>query len=223
MKREALWDIANQLRDVLPLDTLSEREGEELISHMRVRRFSDGEVVYHRGDPGDDAFVVHSGFVKAVLLDEQGHELLIGRYGRGEFFGTLALVKPRPRESTVAALVRSTVLQVGRADVMRVLERNPRALAFMIERMSDTIARLADQYEARNFLDVRGRLARYLIELRGFDEVPVRQEDIAAAIGATRFIVNRILGEFERRGLVVVGRQRVRVLDPKGLRREIRS
>src|SRR2546427_13306962 len=107
--------MAQELRDVLPLHVLDDADGQELFSHLRLRRFARGEVVYHRGDPAADTFVVHEGEVQSVVHDEQGHQLVIGHYGRGEFFGTLALFKTAPRESTVAALLPTTVLQIGRA------------------------------------------------------------------------------------------------------------
>ncbi len=219
----ALWDMANELGDLLPPQTITEAERRELVSRMRARRFEEGEVVYHRGDPAGDLFVVYQGLVKSVLHDEQGRELVIGRSGRGEFFGGLGLFTTRPRESTAIAVVPTTCLEVPRADARFVLERNPRAMAFLVERLADAIAKLSDQVETMAFLDVRGRLARHLVELQGLGEVPVRQEDIAATIGASLSAVNHALADFERRGLVVVARQRVRVLDAAGLRREIRT
>src|SRR5712692_6411405 len=125
--------MAQELRDVLPLHVLSDADGEELFTHLRLRRFAQGEVVYHRGDTAADTFVVHDGEVKSVVHDEHGRELVIGHYERGEFFGTLALFKAGPRESTVAALLPTTVLQIGRASALRVLEGNPRASCFMFE------------------------------------------------------------------------------------------
>ena len=56
---EAVWKMADELRDVLPIFTLTEAERRELVAHMHVRRFRPGEVLYHRGDPAADTFVVH--------------------------------------------------------------------------------------------------------------------------------------------------------------------
>lgn len=222
MESNALWDMAQDLRDVLPLHVLDDEEGQMLFAHLRMRRFARDEVIYDRGDPPTDTFVVHHGMVKSVLQDEQGRELLLKRYGRGEFFGTLGLFRDGPRESTLIALVPTTALQIGRAGALRVLAGNPRATSFMFERMAETIEHLANQVEAIVFLDVRGRLARHLIEIARHGEVKLRQEDVAATIGASVFTVNRTLAEFGRRGLIRVGRRCVHVLDEAQLRHEIR-
>lgn len=222
MQSNALWEMAQELRDVLPLQVLDDLEGQLLFSQLRMRRVVAGEVIYYRGDPAADTFVVHRGMVKSVLQDEQGRELLLKRYGRGEFFGTFALFRDGPRESTVIALVPTTLLQIGRGGALHVLARNPRATSFMFELMANTIEHLANQVEAIVFLDVRSRVARHLLELARHGEVTLRQEDVAAAIGANVFTVNKTLAEFGRRGLIRIKRRCVNVLDEDQLRHEVR-
>jgi CRP-like cAMP-binding protein len=222
MVNSTLWDMAQELRDVLPLHVLSDTEGRELYSHMHLRRFNEGETVYHRGDPAADTFVVHRGLVKSSLQDENGRDLLVGLYGRGEFFGTLTLFQNGTRESTVVAVVPTTVMQIARADALRVLEGNARAMHFMFERLAGTIRQLSGMLEGIVFLDAPGRLARYLVELESLDGLPLTQDEIAAAIGSTRETVNKTLKDFEKRGLIKVERRRVHVLDQDGLRREVR-
>ena len=220
---EAVWKMADELRDVLPIFTLTEPERRELVAHMHVRRFRPAEVLYHRGDPAADTFVVHQGLVKSLLHDEEGHELLIALYGRGDFFGTLSLFEQAPRESTVEAIIPTTVLQITRADALHVLEQNPKAMYFMFERLAASIHQLAAMLEGIVFLDVPGRLARYLVVLERLDGVALTQDDIAAAIGASRERVNKTLADFERRGLIRVDRRQVQIVDEPKLRREIRS
>lgn len=215
--------MANELRDVLPLRWLSEADGRDLVSHMRLRRFDEGEVVYHRRDPASDAFVVHHGLVKAVLHNGEGRELLIGLYGRGEFFGTLALFERNAtRENTVVAAMPTTALQVAREDALRVLERNPQAMHFMFRRFARMISRLSRLAEGIVFFDAPSRLAQFLIELERLEErVALTQDELAAAIGVSRETVNRTLADFEKRALIKIEPRLVRILDEDRLRREI--
>lgn len=221
MDFEAIWNMADELGDVLPILALSEAERRELVTHMHVRRFHAAETVYHRGDPASDLFVVHRGVVKSLLHDEEGRELLLALYGHGDFFGTLTLFGKAGRESTIVAVFPTTVLQIARADALRVLEQNPRAMYFMFEQLAGTIEQFAGLLESMVFLDVPRRLARYLIELER-EGVALTQEEMAAAVGASRERVNKVLADFERRGLVAVRRRRVSVLDEGSLSRELR-
>jgi len=219
---QKVWDLAAQLGDVLPIHVLGDADRQELVSHMHVRRFKESEVVYHRDDPAEDVFVVYHGLVKSLLHDEEGHELVVALLGRGQFFGTLALFEKQPRESTVVAVIPTTVLQIARADGLRVLERNPRAMYFMFERLAGTIHQLSGMLEGIVFLDVPSRLAKYLIEADRVGGSALTQDDIAAAIASTRVTVNKTLADFERRGLIRVDRRQVVIVDEAGLRREIR-
>lgn len=218
----ARWNLAAQLGDVLPLDLLTMAEREEAVAQLVVRRFRGGEVVYHRGDPAAHVFIVFQGLVKSLLPDEEGHELLVALYGRGQFFGELALFEDAPRETTVAAVIATSVFQFPRDVTLRIVEKNPRATRFMFQRLARTIHGLSDLLEGIVFLDVPSRLAKYLLELERVDGAVLTQDDIAAAIASTRVTVNKALADFEKRGLIMVDRRRVRILDEAALRSEIR-
>ncbi len=215
--------MANELRDVLPLSALSEADGMELVSHMHVRRLGEDDVVYRQGDSAGDVFVVHRGLVKSLITTVEGRELLIGLYGRGEFFGTLALFKPNGlRESTVVATMPTTVLQVPAVAALRVLERNWQAMQFLAGRYVRMIEKLSAVIDGLGSLDLRGRLTLWLLELERHADAGFTQQDLAAAVAGSRESVNRMLMDFERRGLVEVEPRRVHVLDRDRLRREIR-
>jgi CRP-like cAMP-binding protein len=218
----AIMEMAGTLSDVLPLEILPETDREELARQMRVRNFRSGEVIYHRGDPGDQANVVFSGLVKVMLLNDDGHEALVALHGRGEFFGELALFTEAPRDASVIAILPTTVLQITREAMWRVLDRNPKAREWMFRHLGRTIQRLGDKYESIVFLDVPARLAKYLLELdASAAELPITQDDIAAAIGSTRVTVNKLLGDLERRGAVAVDRRKIAVRDRAALEREL--
>lgn len=213
--------MARSLGDVLPIEMLTESERETLAREMRLRRFRANEVVYHRGDPGSDAFVVFSGLVKLVFLDTEGHEVIAALRARGEFFGELALFEKAARDATAVAIVPSQVFQLSQSSLAQVLDLNPKAREFAFRELSGRIRAISAKYEDRMFLDVPGRLAKYLLELaRVQADAPITQDDLAAAIGSTRVTVNKLLSDFERRGLVRVERRRIDVLDAAKLAAE---
>jgi CRP-like cAMP-binding protein len=113
-------------------------------------------------------------------------------------------------------------MQISRADALRVLERNPRAMYFMFERLVRMIRQLSGMLEGIVFLDAPARLARLLVESEGIAMLPLTQDDIASAIGSSRETVNKTLADFEERGLIKVERRRVQVVDHHALRREVR-
>ena len=223
MELTELRAMARTLGDVLPIEILSEPERDTLAQSMHLRRFKPNEVVYHRSDPANDAFVVFAGHVKLVLLDEEGREVIVALRKRGEFFGELALFEETERDTTAVAVVATQVFQLSRVSLALVLDRNPKAREFAFRELAGRIKALSSKYEDHVFLDVPGRLAKYLLELhRVQPDVPITQDDLAAAIGSTRVTVNKLLADLERRGLVRVERRHLEVMDPAKLEAEAR-
>ena len=217
--------LAKGLSDCLPVSELSDAELEELLEHAKVRRFDRGEVVYHQGDPSRDLFVLVEGSVKIVREDEAGHEVLLWVLERGGIFGQQAIFgTPRP----VAALaVDDTVaIAVPGSACTRVLERNPRVMYRAFEMIERRLDRLTQSLEDVMLLDVRGRIAKYLLDATTGDgqgaALDLTQDELAAAVGSTRVTVNKVLADLEQRGLVRVGRRHVEVVAPAALRAEIR-
>ena len=215
-------EYAGKLRDVLPLDILERVDKEELARRMKIRHFKADEVIYHMDDPAGDAQVVYSGLVKVLLTNDEGEEALVTLLRRGEFFGEVALFNDSTRDETVIAVIPTTTLQLSRESCRHVLDRNAKTRDWMFHHLTESIEKLQRRYQSMVFLDVPGRLACYLLELKAIGgDLPIRQEDLAAAIGSTRVTVNKILKDFEKRGMVRVSRRKFEIADAVTLEREL--
>ena len=78
---------------------------------MERRRFKSGEYICHEGDPGQEAFVVHSGVID-VRRRINGVEKSLARYGEGELVGQLALFRKGPRSADMVAAVDTELLVI---------------------------------------------------------------------------------------------------------------
>ncbi len=105
------------------------------------------------------------------------------------------------------------------------LERNPRILYRAFEMFEARVEKLTQALEDVMLLDVPSRLAKYLLDSGDGQADPhamtLSQEGLAAAVGSTRGTVNKVLADFEHRGLIRVARRHVDVLAPERLRKEI--
>ncbi|MDM8561853.1 cyclic nucleotide-binding domain-containing protein, partial [Candidatus Marithioploca araucensis] len=64
--------------------------------------FEDGEMVFQEGDVGNQFYLILEGIAK-VTKTEGGHEKLLSRLNRGQYFGEAALVRNEARAVTVRA------------------------------------------------------------------------------------------------------------------------
>src|SRR5690606_37357906 len=63
------------------------KELETLIAEKKIRNIKKGQTIYYDGDTSQGIFLVLSGSVKTIKLNEEGREFLTGIYNTDEYFG----------------------------------------------------------------------------------------------------------------------------------------
>ena len=204
-----------------------------LAALMRPRAYAKDEVIYLRGDPGTAFYVVASGKVKIALTSPDGKEIILRRYGPGGFHGELALLDEEPRSADAIATEPSLLMILQRDAFRQFLAEHPTVATRLLQTVSQYLRRNAELIEDATFLDVPARLARVLLELAstpGASELPpagavipdrMKQNELAALVGATRESINKWLGSFEKQGLISVDKGQITLLRPSALRQRI--
>jgi CRP/FNR family transcriptional regulator/CRP/FNR family cyclic AMP-dependent transcriptional regulator len=207
----------------------SQSELTNLASSVRTRVFREGEVVFHRDDPGNGLYVIRGGTVKISIFAPDGQETLIALFGPGECFGELAVLDGQPRSATATALERAELLYLPRTGFLRFLDEHPQAMrkiALMLsQRLRETDEHVADLV----FHDVYGRLAKKLLELgdtygrktaKGVEiGLALTQQDLANLVGASRESVNKVIKLYRTKGYLSVHSQRITLIEPELLKR----
>ena len=216
------------LKRVPFLAALSGEDLRWLAKRVQRRKFSRGDIIFVKDDPGESMFIVEDGAVRIYVPGTQGADLTLAVMQPGEFFGDLSLLDGRPRSASAQASRKLTLLTLEREDLTELVESRPKAalaiLRVIAERLRDTDQMASDLA----FLDVSGRLARRLLDLAASNgrehedglliNVTITQEELANMIGVTRESVNRNLGMFRRLGLIGRDGRRIVVRDEAGLR-----
>lgn len=115
-------------------------------------------------------------------------------------------------EDTLAALVPGAVFQ-------RLFDTVPAVRLFVLNQFTDRLATTMALVEEVAFRRVDQRAAGWLASLGGPGTVlTLSHEEMALHLGTARVVVARVLGEFQSRGWVRLGRRRVEVTDPDALR-----
>jgi CRP/FNR family transcriptional regulator, cyclic AMP receptor protein len=176
----------------------------------KIEEFRKRQAIFSQGDPADSVMYVQKGSVKLTVVNEGGKEAVVAIFGPGDFFGEGGIAGQKIRMGTATALLPTTVLVIGRDEMMRVLhaehELSDRFIAYMLERNIRVEADLIDQL----FNSTEKRLARTLLLLAryGGKEQPARmvqkvsQETLAEMIGTTRSRVNLFMNKFRKLGFI---------------------
>ena len=93
---------------------------------LRVAR--RGDVLMRAGDQADGLYLLGSGRVQVLYVNDDGTETAVNELGRGEVIGEMSLLTDRPRSATIIALRDSHLLFLSTEAFTRVVRAHPDAL-----------------------------------------------------------------------------------------------
>ncbi|HEY8251470.1 MAG TPA: Crp/Fnr family transcriptional regulator [Burkholderiales bacterium] len=172
-----------------------------------TRNYPKQAIILHEGDESDSLYLVLGGRVKIYLADEHGKELILAIKGPGQYFGEMAL-DDEPRSASVMTLEPAQFAILSRADFKAFLLSHPAVSLQLIQNLIRVARGLNRSVRNLAMLDVYGRVARVLLELAverdGKMVIPEKltQKEIAARVGASREMINRILRDLTTGGYV---------------------
>ena len=181
-------------------------------------RCSPGYLIYLQNTQATCFYYLKSGKVKSFIQSEDGGERVLNLYTAGSLFGEASFFDELPRVSSAVAVVPCEIVPIDRELVTQEFARNPELALAMMQYLARTVRLLSGQVDQMAFRPARWRVANYLLTLAGRDGmVSCTQEDIAAAVSASRVTVSRILNGFAKRGWVELGYRTISLMAPERL------
>lgn len=203
---------------------------DELSAEGNIRSYRRGTYLFYQGDPSGQVFFFWQGRIEVSSISVTGHRQLLTTLDHPQFFGELGVLGEQPRTATALALEESVVWLIDGARFLAFLSAHFPAARALLRSLADQIQAHEAFVEDLLFLDLKGRVAKRLLQLVSPSpgEVPpdgsalpsvVTHADLASLCGGSRENVTRILSEFQRRGLVGRDGRRYILLNVKGLSR----
>ena len=182
-------------------------------------RCSAGYLIYLQDTEATCFYYLKSGQVKSFIQSEDGGERVLNIYHAGSLFGEASFFDELPRVSSAMALNRCEIVPIDRDLVTQEFSRRPELALSMMKYLARTVRLLSGQVDQMAFRPARWRVANYLLTLSpGSGPVSCTQEDIAAAVSASRVTVSRVLNEFARRGWIALGYRTITLLQSEQLK-----
>ncbi len=104
------------LRRIEMFAPLSEPVLERMARNLMHVSADIGDVIVRQGDTGDLVYLIEEGMVSVATDGEE-----VARFGAGDYFGEVALLRDVPRTATVTALTSVRLLSLDRAPFLRAL------------------------------------------------------------------------------------------------------
>ncbi len=214
------------LSSVSIFSSLGEREIDQLLELTTTRRLKAKEVLFRKGEPGNQLYGVMIGRLKVVTTGADGKELVFGVMSPGDVIGDIAIADSEPRSASVVALEPSELLTLHRREFIPYLERHPKVAIHLAGILAGRVRRLSEKAEDSIFLPLPARMAKTLLALAqsygpetGDQPIDIRlaQQDLGDMLGTTRESVNKQLRAWEDDGIVELRRGRILLLSRESL------
>ena len=182
-------------------------------------RCSPGYLIYLQDTEATCFYFLKSGKVKSFIQSEDGAERVLNLYAAGSLFGEASFFDGLPRVSSAVAVVPCEIVPIDRELVSQEFAKKPELALAMVKYLARTVRLLSGQVDQMAFRPARWRVANYLLTLSpAGGPVSCTQDDIAAAVSASRVTVSRVLNEFAQRGWVELGYRTINLLEPEQLK-----
>uniref|UniRef100_A0A7S2JDF9 Cyclic nucleotide-binding domain-containing protein n=1 Tax=Zooxanthella nutricula TaxID=1333877 RepID=A0A7S2JDF9_9DINO len=121
---------ASFLEKVPLLSGMDNYERTQLADALRTEEFAADATIVTQGEPGSKFYIVEEG---AAIATKSGVEVM--KYGIGDYFGELALIRNQPRAATVTAQTPVKLLTLDSCSFKRMLD-----VSAMMQRAQDRYA-----------------------------------------------------------------------------------
>jgi CRP/FNR family transcriptional regulator, cyclic AMP receptor protein len=207
--------LVNYLKNIPIFSHLKDPQLKEIAARCRTVRFKKSDVVFHKTDPSTDLYIVNSGKVKAVLIDDEGAEMVLAEFEKGAFFGELSLLDGKGRSASIVADADSELAVLNKDVFFDLLYKDPKIAVELITTLVERLRKADDMIESLAFLEVGERLIRTLLEgaaaERGSEAGYVKiakltHKDISARIGSSREAVSKCMKVLTAKGIIKEGK-----------------
>lgn len=195
------------------LTTHSETTALVNLFHKGTRlRYAKGEYIIRPGGTPPGVFFISEGLVKAFDITKYGEENLLIIRKPGEILCLTWAITGEERDIIYAALAPTTLLQVSRDDFLKSIHAQPDVALPLVDMLTNMYREHSKRILTLEYRTVRERLVAFLLNAADrFGEettdgllitAPLRHQDIASSISATRETTGRELSALERLGLL---------------------
>lgn len=208
---------------------------DELVELFLVRgirqTYRKGDFIIRPGETPPGVFYITEGLVKAYDITRYNEENLLIIRKNGELFPLIWGLTGKDRQVIYQALAPTTTRQVSRQTFLDYLDDNPAIMAPLLDMTIEMYRLHSERILNLEYRTVRERLISFLLTMSQrfgrpnedglLIQVPLRHQDIASSINATRETTSRELAALERKDLLLNKQSLITLLDVTALEKYI--
>ncbi|RHW43201.1 Crp/Fnr family transcriptional regulator [Neobacillus notoginsengisoli] len=205
----------------------------ELLKHTHhIQKVEKGHFLFQEGSPSREIYVLLSGLIQVSKIIPDGRELTLRICSEGDLIGELNIFCATPRNLLSAKVVESGEVAVIMKDELeaKLAHDSVLALEFM-KWMSQHYRKTQTKFRDLVLHGKKGALYSTLIRMANSYGVKTSQgimidllltnQEVANFCGTSREVVNRLLGDLRKKGVISINKGIITIHQLAYLKREI--
>jgi CRP/FNR family cyclic AMP-dependent transcriptional regulator len=175
--------------------------------------YRKGEFVIRPGETPSGVFFIEEGLVKSYDITKYGEENLLVIRKKDEIFPLIWAIIGQERHIIYQTLSPTVLWHISREQLLEFMQAHTGAALVMLDSVVEMYRLHSERILNLEYRSVRERLVSFLVTMsqrfgKQVDggillDVPLRHQDIASSINASRETTSREMAYLERKGLVI--------------------
>ena len=197
--------------------------------HGAKQSFKKGDFIIRPGESPPGVFFIFQGLVKAYDITKYHEENLLIIRKEDEIFPLIWAFSGHEHHIIYQALAPTVTYQISRKNFLALLNKQPDTMLALLDMTLEMYRLHGERILNLEYRTVRERIISFLLTMSQrfgkqtddglLIEVPLRHQDIASSINATRETTSRELSALERKGLLINKQSYTLLKDVEALRK----
>jgi CRP-like cAMP-binding protein len=145
-------DIEDYILSIPIFKDLSSKEILQLTKIMHNRNYLPGECIFFEGDPGIAIYIIRSGEVVIKRNIDAGGDHFLATFGKGDFFGELALVDSEKRSASAIAKTDVKLTVIFKLELDEFIEKFPKKGIKILQGITEIVVTRLKKLNEENIL-----------------------------------------------------------------------
>lgn len=225
------------LKQVIVFQEATDEDLSLILNNSITRSLEEGSYFFLQGDEAAYLYILITGQVKLMQSNPNGQQVNLRTIYPWQMFGALGAVRAigTTYPASAQTLEDCTALAIPSTFLRSMLETRPYLSFGLMNLMTSYIQEMQSRYRELATEKVEQRVANALIRLAGQAgirrrpepgersdkeagiELSFSRQDVAEMTGTTLYTVSRLLSEWERKGIIKTGREKITIIQPHDL------
>jgi CRP/FNR family transcriptional regulator len=194
--------------------------------------FKKGDYIIRPGQLPSGVYLIEEGLVKAYDITRYNEENLLIIRKENEIFPLIWAITGQERHVIYQSLSTTITFRIDRSLLLDFIDKNPETMAPLLDMTIEMYRLHSERILNLEYRTVRERVISFLLTMsqrfsvKKVDEgllieVPMRHQDIASSVNASRETTSRELSALERKGLITSSQSYIVLKDIDGLKKHL--